>query len=168
MNWLDEKAKKEIPGYTTPEIYPIYGPGKVYLPFNPEKVTLGDMGIWPKFRTKKTKKYSPMEVYSLAGFPEYVRTAKKADAAAIEQAILAACQQPMPKKKRTRRKPRPTARRRTATAGGMGSGAEVQGPVLADDGGLLHRQDSARRRHHWQVPDAVGQGHRHRRRMPGR
>ena len=52
-------AKREIPGYSTPEIYPIYGPGKVYLPFNPEKVTLSDTGIWPKFNDEEYQEVQP-------------------------------------------------------------------------------------------------------------
>ena len=130
VDWLDEKAKKEIPGYTTPEIYPIYGPGKVYLPFNPEKITLGDMGIWPKFKTKKTKKFSPMQVYSLAGFPEYVRTAKKADTAAIEQAVLTACQRPMPKKTKHKKKAASYSKEAKTTAGGMGVVPQFKGRFL--------------------------------------
>jgi len=129
VDWLDEKAKREIPGYKTPEIYPIHGPGKVYLPFNPEKITLGDMGIWPKFRTKKTKKFNPMEVYSLAGFPEYVRTAKKADADAIEQAVITACQQPMPKKK-NKKKAASYGNKNKTTAGGMGVVPKFKGRFL--------------------------------------
>lgn len=130
VNRLDEKAKREIPGYKTPEIYPIYGPGKVYLPFNPEKTTLGDTGIWSKFTTKKTKKYSRMEVYSLAGFPEYVRTTKKADAAAIEQAILTACQKPMPKRKKNKRKAGSYGNKKKTTAGGMGVVPKFKGCFL--------------------------------------
>ena len=133
VNTLDEKAKKEIPGYKTPEIYPIYGPGKVYLPFNPEKITLGDTGIWPKFRTKKTKKFNPMEVYSLADFPEYVRTAMKADAAAIEQAVITACQQPMPKRKKTKKKAASygkNGKKQKATTGGMGVVPKFKGRFL--------------------------------------
>lgn len=130
VNRLDEKAKKEIPGYTTPEIYPIHGPGKVYLPFNPEKITLGDTGIWPKTLTKKSKKFSPMEVYSLAGFPEYVRTARKADADAIEQAILTACQKPMPKRKKNKKKAASYGNMKTTTVGGMGVVPKFKGRFL--------------------------------------
>jgi hypothetical protein len=130
VNTLDEKAKKEIPGYKTPEIYPIHGPGKVYLPFNPEKITLGDMGTWPKFRTKKTKKFNPMEVYSLAGFPEYVRTAKKADSDAIERAVTAACQQPMPKRKKNKKKAASYSNKNKTTAGGMGVVPKFKGRFL--------------------------------------
>jgi hypothetical protein len=130
VNQLDEKAMKEIPGYKTPEVYPIHGPGKVYLPFNPEKVTLGDMGIWPKFRTKKTKEFSPMQVYSLADFPEYVRNARKADADAIEQAIITACQQPMPKRKKNKKKAASYGKEAKATPGGMGVVPKFKGRFL--------------------------------------
>jgi hypothetical protein len=129
VNTLDEKAKKEIPGYKTPEIYPIHGPGKVYLPFNPEKITLGDMGIWPKFRTKKTDKFNPMEVYSLAGFPDYVRTAKKADADAIEEAVITACQQPIPKKK-NKKKAASYGNKNKTTVGGTGVVPKFKGRFL--------------------------------------
>ena len=84
-----------------------------------------------------------MEVYSLADFPEYVRTAKKADAAAIEQAIITACQQPMPKRKKNKKKAASYGKKKKATVGRHGHQSEVQGPVLADDGGLLHRKISA-------------------------
>ena len=92
---LDAKAKREIPGYVTPEIYPVFGPGKVFLPYNPEKITIGDMGTWPKIMTKKSAKWNPVSVYSLAQFPEYVKAAKKADPNAMKNAIVSACQQPM-------------------------------------------------------------------------
>ena len=130
VDWLDEKAKKEIPGYKTPEIYPIHGPGKVYLPFNPEKITLGDVGIWPKFRTRKTEKFSPMEVYSLAGFPEYVRTARKADAEAIERAVITACQQPMPKRKKSKKKPATYSNTKKTSESGPGVVPKFKGRFL--------------------------------------
>jgi hypothetical protein len=130
VNWLDEKAKMDIPGYTTPEVYPIHGPGKVYLPFNPEKITLGDTGTWPKTLTKKSKKFSPMQVYSLAGFPEYVRTAKKADADAIEQAIITACQKPMPKRTKNKKKAASYGNKKKPTAGGMGVVPKFKGRFL--------------------------------------
>jgi len=126
---LDAKAKKEIPNYSTPEIYPIYGPGKVYLPFNPEKVTIGDTGIWPKTRTKRSKKFSPMVVYSLADFPEYVRTAKKADADAIEQAILTACRQPMSSKTKKKKRTQ-TYGQKKAGPGDMGTSPKFRGRFL--------------------------------------
>lgn len=130
VNRLDEQAKNEIPGYKTPEIYPIHGPGKVYLPFNPEKITLGDTGIWPKFRTRKTDKFNPMEVYSLAGFPEYVRTAKKADADAIERAVITACQQPMPKRKKSKKKSVTYGIRKRTSVGGPGVVPKFKGRFL--------------------------------------
>ena len=162
---LDAKAKKDIPGYTTPEIYPVFGPGKVYLPFNPEKITLGDMGLWPKIRTKNTKKCSPMVVYSLANFPDYVKSSKKAAADAIKLAILTACQQPMSGKKA---KKKPFLRQEELNGTGRhGCGAEVPWQISANDGGLLPRQVRAGGRHYWEVPDAVGQDHRHRGRLLG-
>jgi hypothetical protein len=126
---LDTKANQEIPGYSTPEIYPVFGPGKVYLPFNPAKTTIGDMGIWPKFRTKKSKRHGTKLVYSLAGFPEYVRTARKADANTIKQAILAACQQPMPAKK-NKKKRQSFGKNSRAGFAGMGVVPKFRGRFL--------------------------------------
>jgi len=129
VDWLDAKAKKEIAGYSTPEIYPVYGPGKVYLPFNPEKITLGESEVWPETKTKKSKMCNPMTVYSLADFPEYVRSAKKADATAIQQAILTACQQPMPKRMKNKKKRASYGKKKTP-AGGMGIVPKFKGRFL--------------------------------------
>jgi len=126
---LDSKAKKDIPGYATPEVYPVVGPGKVYLPFNPEKISIGDMGIWPKTRTKKSKKWNPVVVYSLANFPEYIKSAKKADPDAIRQAILAACQGPMTAKK-GKKKNQSYGKQRQAGFGGMGAVPKFRGRFL--------------------------------------
>ena len=126
---LDEKAKKEVPGYTTPEIYPIFGPGKVFLPFNPEKVTIGESGVWKKTRTKKSEQCNPMEVYSLAAFPEYVRTATKSDADIIRREILGACEKPLSSKKKTQRK-QTFGKVKVAGAGEMGRSPKFRGRFL--------------------------------------
>lgn len=126
---LDEKAKREVPGYTTPEIYPVFGPGKVYLPFNPEKITIGESGPWPTTRTKKSKRCNPMEVYSLAEFSEYVRTATKSDADAIRREILAACKKPLSSRKKDQRK-QTFGKAKAPRTGGTGTSPKFRGRFL--------------------------------------
>lgn len=130
VNRLDARAKKEIPDYTTPEIYPVIGPGKVYLPFNPEKVTIGEAGLWKKTRTKKSKLCSPMAVYSLAEFPEYVRTARKADADAVRREILAACQRPIPSAKKKKKRKQTCGREKSPGPGVINTGPKFRGRFL--------------------------------------
>ena len=127
---LDDKAKKEVPGYKTPEIYPIFGPGKVYLPFNPEKVTIGESGVWKQTRTKKSKQCNPMEVYSLAAFPEYVRTATKSDADTVRQEVLTACRKPLPSKKKNKKRDQTYGKVKVAGAGEMGRSPKFRGRFL--------------------------------------
>ena len=127
---LDAKAKKEVPNYSTPEIYPVFGPGKVYLPFNPEKTTIGDMASWPKTQTKKSKKWNPMMVYSLGIFPEYIKSAKKADPDAIRKTILDACQQPMIAKKGKTKQQSYGQKTNTGSGGGMGVVPKFRGRFL--------------------------------------
>lgn len=128
---LDDTVKKEVPNYRTPEIYPIIGPGKVFLPFNPEKITVGESGLWTKTLTKKSKRCNPMEVYSLAAFPEYVRTATKSDAETVRKEILAACQKPLPSKKKKKKKRNHTyGKAKVAGAGAMGTTPKFRGRFL--------------------------------------
>lgn len=127
---LDAAARAKVPGYATPEIYPVVGPGKVFLPFNPEKATIGDTGPWPKTMARKSKTCSRMPVYSLAGFPEYVRTARKADADAVRREVLAACRRPLPARKTGTRKPTHGTIKRTAGVGGTGTGPRFKGRFL--------------------------------------
>jgi hypothetical protein len=70
-----------------------------------------------------------MVVYSLAGFPEYIRTAKKVDAATLQREILAACQRPLTSKKNKKRK-QSYGKKQHAGTGGMGTSPKFGGRFL--------------------------------------